>query len=107
MGTFRLPRHQDINQGVYEYLRHQGATLLDVRTPAEYIQGHIPGSLNVPLHNLEEVEFLVDSKDKPLYLYCQSGTRSRMAAMELQEMGYANVYNIGGIAAYGGKVEYS
>lgn len=107
MGIFRLPRYQEINQGVYEYLRHPDAKLLDVRTPAEYIQGHIPGSLNIPLHNLEEVEFLVDSKDKPLYLYCQSGTRSRIAAMELQELGYKNVYNIGGIAAYEGKMEYS
>ena len=107
MGIVLLPRQQDINQGVYKYLRHQGAKLLDVRTPAEYIQGHIPGSLNVPLHNLEDVEFLVDSKENPLYLYCQSGTRSGMAAMELKEMGYANVYNIGGIATYEGKVECS
>lgn len=107
MGIFQFSKHEDINQGVYAYLRHPGAKLLDVRTPAEYMLGHIPGSLNVPLHNLEEVEFLVDHKDKPLYLYCQSGNRSRMAAMELQEMGYANVYNIGGIAAYEGKVERS
>lgn len=107
MGIFHFSKHQDINQGIYEYLRHADAKLLDVRTPAEYIQGHIPGSVNIPLHSLEEVEFLVESKDKPLYLYCQSGNRSRMAAMELQEMGYANVYNIGGIAAYEGSVEYS
>lgn len=94
-----------IDQGVYEYLRSQDAKLLDVRSPAEYIQGHIPGSMNIPLHNLEEIAFLVEDKENPLYLYCQSGNRSRMAAMQLAEMGYRNVHNIGGIAAYSGKVE--
>ena len=56
MGIFDFWKQPDINQGVYEYLRSKDARLLDVRTPAEYIQGHIPGSMNLPLHNLEEAE---------------------------------------------------
>ena len=94
-----------IEQGIYEYLRSKDAKLLDVRTPAEYIQGHIPGSINIPLYKLEEVEYLVDDKENPLYLYCQTGARSRMAAMQLVQMGYRNIHNIGGIAAYSGKLE--
>lgn len=101
-----MPR-LSIDQGVYEYLRRQNAKLLDVRTPAEYIQGHIPGSMNVPLRSIDEVAYLVDSKEDPLYLYCHSGVRSHMAAVELADMGYENVYNIGGITAYSGKVERS
>lgn len=94
-----------IDQGVYEYLRKEDAKLLDVRTPAEYMLGHIPGSVNVPLHTIEEIEYLIENKEKPLYLYCQSGVRSRQAAMQLAGMGYQNVYNIGGIASYSGRVE--
>ena len=98
-------KQTDINQGVYEYLRRQDAKLLDVRSPAEYIQGHIPGSMNIPLHSIEDLEYLVDNKALPLFLYCQTGARSRMAAMQLKDMGYENVYNIGGIATYEGTVE--
>ena len=47
-----------IDQGVYEYLRRQNAKLLDVRTPSEYAQGHIPGSVNVPLRNIDEVAYV-------------------------------------------------
>lgn len=93
-----------IDQGVYEYLKHAGARLLDVRTPAEYIQGHIPGSTNIPFHALDDVEFIVESKEDPLYVYCHTGVRSRMAVDQLREMGYRNVRNIGGIAAYTGKL---
>ena len=53
MGIFDFWKQPDINQGVNEYLHSKGARLLDVRTPAEYMQGHIPGSMNLPLHNLE------------------------------------------------------
>ena len=95
----------NIDQGVYEYLRRKNAKLLDVRTPAEYRRGHIPGSVNVPLQSIDEIEYLVDNKEDPLFLYCHSGARSSMAAEELADMGYQNVYNIGGIAAYSGKVE--
>ena len=105
MGIQKFFKQADINQGVYEYLRRRDAKLLDVRSPAEYIQGHIPGSMNIPLHSLEDLEYLVENKTLPLYLYCQTGARSRMAAMQLKDMGYENVYNIGGIATYEGTVE--
>ena len=105
MGILTFHKRTDINQGVYEYLHRTDAKLLDVRSPAEYIQGHIPGSMNVPMHTIEELEYLVEDKKQPLYLYCQTGARSRMAATQLKDMGYENVYNIGGIAAYEGSVE--
>ena len=104
MGIFDFWKQPDINQGVNEHLHSKGARLLDVRTPAEYMQGHIPGSMNLPLHNLEEVEYLLNDKEEPLYVYCHSGARSRQAVSQLQQMGYSNVKNIGGIAAYTGKV---
>ena len=105
MGFFHFFRQPDINQGVKEYQTVPGAVLLDVRTPQEYREGHIPGSRNVPLQTIDKVAAVVDNKDKALFVYCYSGARSSQAAGMLQRMGYSNVTNIGGIAAYGGEVE--
>ena len=82
------------------------AVLLDVRTPEEYREGHIPGSKNVPLQSLDKVTGLVNHQDTPMFAYCYSGARSAQAVSALQRMGYTNVKNIGGIAAYAGKVEH-
>ena len=105
MGIFDFFKQPDINQGVQEYKNAAGAVLLDVRTPQEYRDGHIPGSQNVPLQQLDKVEEVTENKDAVLYVYCRSGARSRQAVSLLQAMGYTNVHNIGGIAAYSGKVE--
>lgn len=105
MGIFDFFKHPDINQGVQEYKNAAGAVLLDVRTPQEYREGHIPGSQNVPLQQLDKVEEVTENKNTVLYVYCRSGARSRQAVSLLQAMGYTNVRNIGGIAAYSGKVE--
>ena len=105
MGIFDFFKHPDINQGVQEYKNAVGAVLLDVRTPQEYREGHIPGSQNVPLQQLDKVEEVTENKDTVLYVYCHSGARSRQAVNLLNHMGYTNVHNIGGIAAYSGKVE--
>ena len=105
MGIFDFFKQPDINQGVQEYKNAAGAVLLDVRTPQEYREGHIPGSQNVPLQQLDNVEEVAENKETALYVYCHSGMRSRQAVSLLQAMGYTNVHNIGGIAAYHGKVE--
>lgn len=105
MGFFDFFKQPDIDQGVKEYRTAPGAILLDVRTPQEYREGHIPGSKNVPLQAIDEVVSVAENKDTVLYVYCQSGARSRQATGMLQQMGYTNVNNIGGIAAYSGKVE--
>ena len=102
---FEFFRQPDINQGVYEYLRDTGAVLLDVRTPNEYQEGHIPGSFNLPLQELDYAEDVLENKQTPLYIYCRSGSRSRQAAYQLQDMGFENVKNIGGILSYNGKIE--
>ena len=94
-----------INQGVNEYSTTDGAVLLDVRTPDEYRQGHIPGSKNIPLQSIDKVADMIDNKATPIFVHCLSGARSRQAAAVLQQMGYSDVKNIGGISAYTGKVE--
>ena len=105
MGFFDLFRHPDINQGVEEYRAVPQAILLDVRTPEEYGGGHVPGSRNLPLQQIEKITAIAEKKETPLFVYCQSGARSRQAVSLLQRMGYENVNNIGGMSAYRGKVE--
>ena len=105
MGIFDFFKQPDINQGVQEYKNTAGAVLLDVRSLQEYREGHVPGSQNVPLQQLDKAEEVTENKDTVLYVYCRSGARSRQAVSLLKHMGYTNVHNIGGIAAYSGKVE--
>jgi len=105
MGFFDFLKQPDINKGVMEYRDTNEAVLLDVRTPQEYREGHIPGSKNVPLQQLDKIGSVADNKNIPLFVYCYSGGRSRQAVSVLQHMGYSNVQNIGGITAYSGKVE--
>ena len=105
MGFFDFLKQLDINHGVEQYKTTSGAILLDVRTPQEYAEGHIPESRNIPLQNIDKAEEIVDNKDTPLFVHCLSGGRSRQAAAVLKQMGYTNVTNIGGIADYHGKVE--
>ena len=95
----------DINRGLEEYDMTPDAVLLDVRTPQEYSEGHIPCSENVPLQEIERVENVIERKDTPLFVYCRSGSRSRLAQDALRRMGYTNVKNIGGIGAYRGHME--
>lgn len=106
MGFFDFLKQPDINRGAEECRSTAGAVLLDVRTAQEYRQGHIPGSINIPLQQLGKTTELIENKQTPLYVYCQSGARSRQATALLQQLGYTNTVNIGGITAYSGKVEY-
>ena len=105
MSIFDFFKQPDINKGLKEYAEAENAVLLDVRTPQEYGEGHIPGSKNVPLQTLDKVRSVVENKDAELFVYCYSGARSKQATVVLGQMGYTNVRNIGGIAAYQGKVE--
>ena len=104
MGFFDLFKHTDINQGVAQFQQASNAMLVDVRTPEEYREGHIPGSINVPLQQIEDIDLEVSDMSTPLYVYCRSGARSRQATALLKEIGHEDVHNIGGILDYQGKV---
>lgn len=105
MGIMVFFKHADINQGLAEYRSIPGAVLLDVRSPQEYKNGHVPGSINLPLQTIDKAAALAGSTDAPIFVYCHSGARSRQAASLLEHMGYSNVKNIGGITAYRGEIK--
>lgn len=72
-----------------------GAVILDVRTKNEYQGGHIKGSINIPLQELQS-KLAKLSKDKPIITCCASGMRSASAKNILKSNGFNEVYNGGG-----------
>ena len=104
MGIFHIFARKDINEGVRSFRQSKNAMLLDVRTREEYASGHIEGSLNLPLDEIDKVDSVVKDKNAPLYVHCLSGGRSARAAAYLGGKGYREVHDIGGIGSYKGKI---
>jgi len=75
-------------------LMANGAIVVDVRTPAEFKDGHINGALNLPLQTLSS-NLNKLKKDQVIITCCRSGSRSGMARRQLQAAGYTQVYNGG------------
>ena len=81
--------------------------LLDVREPDEYAAGHIPGSILIPLGDLDRSERLkeIDPSQK-IVVICRSGNRSEFGQQMLMDMGFTDVYNLtGGIQRWTGPIE--
>jgi phage shock protein E len=72
----------------------KGAIIIDVRSKHEYQEGHIKGSVNIPLKNLNEHLFKLN-KVKPIITCCASGARSATAKSFLKSNGFSEVYNGG------------
>ena len=79
----------------------EGAKLVDVRSVAEFDSGHIPGAVNIPLSELGAKAGMLGAKDKPVVLYCASGTRSSMARSVLKARGFTQVFNLGSMSRWG------
>src|SRR6185436_582042 len=80
--------------------------LLDVRTPAEYAEVHVPGAHLAPLDRLDATKLASVTgfaKDQPLYIFCQSGNRAKQTAEKLEKCGYEQCHVVeGGTAAWAG-----
>lgn len=70
-------------------------TIVDVRTPEEYAQGHLDGAILMPLDNLPNTYSSLPKKGK-LIVYCRSGHRSAKAVQFLVEHGYSNAISMNG-----------
>jgi len=82
------------------------AVIADVRTPSEYMAGHIPGAKLVPIEELEGRINEVPRDVKTLFVVCQGGTRSAAACEILSKSGFTNLVNIyDGTASWPGKKE--
>ena len=75
-----------------------GAKIIDVRSPDEFREGHVPGALNVPLGDLEGgIERVAPRREEVLLVHCLSGGRSGLARARLRRMGYRHVFNLGSL----------
>jgi rhodanese-related sulfurtransferase len=81
----------------------QGAIILDVRSPREYKQGHIKGSINTPLNDLSS-QITKLKKDATIITCCASGMRSASAQSILKSNGFVQVHNGGGWSSLQNKI---
>jgi phage shock protein E len=83
-----------------------GALFLDVRTPEEYADSYISGAENFPLQDLQQGKTPQAEIQDKIYVYCRSGNRSAEAKSILEQSGYTNVVDLGGledVVAIGGQ----
>ena len=97
-------RQISMDEAITMMEEESGYIILDVRTPEEFADKHIPGAVNIPNETLgtEEIPEL-PNKDQLILVYCRSGNRSKQASEKLADMGYTNVVEFGGINSWPGE----
>ena len=79
--------------------------ILDARTIEEYNEGHIPNAICIPNETIDEtVTTKLPNKDQLILIYCRSGNRSKQAVLKLQQLGYTNLVEFGGIIDWDGEI---
>lgn len=73
---------------------NNNAFLVDVRTPGEFAEGHVSGSVNIPLDTIPMQLALFNNKEN-IVVFCRSGMRSAQAKGFLEQQGFSNVINAG------------
>jgi rhodanese-related sulfurtransferase len=100
--------HKDLLADDFQdgFSNNSNSIILDVRTPEEYNDGHLPNALNINIMDpdfQEKIEAL--DKTKSYYVYCRSGGRSSTACRFMQSADFAETFNLlGGITAWRGEV---
>lgn len=86
-------------------MAREGVQLVDVRTPAEFAEGHIPGAVNMDVNGAEfDTQIATLDAERPVALYCRSGRRSKLAADKVAKAGFEVVELDGGILSWEGEV---
>ena len=97
-------RQISMDEAITMMEEESGYIILDVRTPEEFADEHIPGAVNIPNETIaaEEIPELPD-KEQLILVYCRSGNRSKQASEKLAALGYTNVVEFGGINSWPGE----
>ena len=97
-------RQISMDEAITMMEEESGYIILDVRTPEEFVDKHIPGAVNIPNETIgaEKIPELPD-KDQLILVYCRSGNRSKQASEKLAALGYTNVVEFGGINSWPGE----
>jgi putative phage shock protein E len=99
-------RHVSMNDIVKIMEENKDYVIVDVRTPDEYAEGHIPNAINIQNETINETVYnKLKDKNQLILIYCRSGSRSRQAAYKMQKLGYTNIVEFGGIINWKGKIE--
>ncbi len=98
LNRIRAEVHEVTPRQVDEWLRQRkDMALIDIREHDEWVQGHVPGAFHLSRSYLElQIETIEPARETPVVLYCAGGVRSLLAAHNLQEMGYKDVYSMSG-----------
>ena len=98
-------RQIDMDEAIAMMEAESDYIILDVRTPEEFSEKHIPGAINIANETIgsEEIPELPD-KDQLILVYCRSGNRSKQASEKLVALGYTNIIEFGGINDWPGEV---
>ena len=83
------------NEAIPFIQAHPDCLILDVRTPEEFNEGHLPQATNIPVDTIP-TRLTEIPEDKTLVIYCLHGSRSKLAANFLSARNYPNVYHIQG-----------
>ncbi len=85
--------------------REQDYLILDVRSPEEFAEGHIPHAINIPMDRIgEEPPQELPDRNQMIFVYCVKGIRSMNVANRLAHMGYKNIIEMGGIQDWHGEI---
>ena len=97
-------RQVNMDEAITMMEEDSGYIILDVRTPEEFAEKHIPGAINVANETIgtDEIPELPD-KDQLILVYCRSGNRSKQASEKLVALGYTNIVEFGGINDWPGE----
>ena len=91
------PAVQEISQQDLMSNPPEGVLILDVRTPGEFGEGHVPNAVNIPHNELaSRLKELNAAPGRPIVLYCKSGRRAGMAATVLAGAGYTDLHHLTG-----------
>ena len=93
----KMISYEEVNGIIENYENLEHVYIIDVREEDEYEEGHLINSYNIPLSRLEDINNENISKVAKIIIYCRSGNRSKTAQERLNNMGYINVYDMGGI----------
>ena len=97
-------QYKKINPSEAAEIMVNDVVILDVRTQAEFDEGHIPNAILLPDSEIsQKAEDVLPDKDKTILVYCRSGRRSALASEALIEMGYTKVYDFGGVIDWPGE----
>lgn len=101
-GDDRMISVSEVKEIIDNYSDYSNVYIVDVREEYEYGSGHLKNSINIPLSVLETIDY--DKKSK-IIVYCQSGRRSANAVSILEDLGYTNIYDMGGINSWSYDIE--